>query len=230
MNMVLIGAVIFVVIAIIYKFFFSNNNGVVYAEIYELNGGNLVRLNPKASSKCQIKKEQNTQKLFIPKRFTNNQKQGIEIPSSSDYIMNYNGLRLIKLIKINENEFKLAKPSLNVDEKEYTLKYKPIERDVAFWADNETMRVNSDYKTEDGLLKKLAPFIALGLVAIVCLMMISMTLDKAGEMTSDAKEERSAMTKLIGNLIDNPGSVANAINNKDSEGIPTNVTKPPGST
>lgn len=64
MNYFLIGAIIFVVIALIYKLFFKKTAGIVFAEIYELNGGNLVRLNPKGQSKCVIKKENNTFKLF----------------------------------------------------------------------------------------------------------------------------------------------------------------------
>jgi len=230
MNIILIGAIIFVVVAVVYKVFFNKNGGTVYAEMYELNGGNLVRLNPKGNIKCSIKKQDNTPKLFLPKKYTNNEKQGIEIPKSSDYILNYPGIRLIKVIKVNENEFKLAKPQLIVSDGDYKLKFKPIERDISFWADNEQLRINHEWTTES-TWDKIRPFAIISVAAIVALIMVGLALDKVGELADDAKEDRTAMTTLIAKLMDDPGSVANNLQEKQNDNkeiLETETPTPPG--
>lgn len=154
--------------------------------------------------------------------------KGVEIPKSSDYLLNYGGIRLAKIIKINEEEFKLAKPQLLVNKDEYVLKYKPIERDISFWGDNELMRINTDYNN-DNMWDKIKPYVALGIVAVVCMIMVISTLDRVGELSNEAKQERTDMTNLISRLMDDPGSVANQLQNTQNNNtqVETNVAKPP---
>lgn len=226
MNLILIGAIVFVIIALIYKVIGKGGKEIVYTEIYEVQGDSYIRLNPKFATKALIKKVDNTYKLFLPKKYTDGVKFGIETPKYSEYIVNSKGIKLIKVVKLSQGAFKLMIPDIKIDKTNASHSFKVIDRDISFWADNELLRIHQDYNVETRW-DKVKPYVALGVVAVVCLLMIYCTLDKAGEILSDAAGESRETTSIITKFIDNPTDIANYINNKDKESVTTNATKPP---
>lgn len=226
MNILLIGAIVFVAFAVIYKFFFKKKNSVVYTEIYELNGNRLTRLNPKFPDKAKITEVNGVHELFLPKKYYSGTPFGLPVPEPQEYISNHMGVKLLKIAKVSENEFRSMNHDFEVSDEEIKSKYKVVDKDIAFWMKNQNERIDMDYKVESKW-DKIKPLLTIGVVAVICLMMIYVTLEKAGEIMDSASGERKETTNLIQKFIDNPSGVANFINNDNREGIDTNATKPP---
>ena len=226
MNIILIGAIMFVVVAVVYKLFFKKKKGVVYTEIYELAGNRLTRLNPKFPVKSFIVEKDGIHELLLPKKYYSGAPFGLPIPDPQEYISNHMGIKLAKVVKVSETEFRTMKHDFVVNDKEIASHYKVIDKDVAFWIKNQTERADIDYKTESKW-DKIKPLLAIGIVAVICLMMIYVTLEKAGEIMDSASGERKETTNLIQKFIENPAGVGNFINNKGKENVNTNATKPP---
>jgi hypothetical protein len=216
-GLALIGGVLF----FIWWFFFRDTQKInVWIEMYQLQGERLIRLNPKGNTKAYIKNDKGIHMLFLPKKY-NIDKKGVEIPKAQEYIPNFAGVPLLKVVKINEGEFKLLKHDTIVEEEEIDSQYTVLDRDISFWAQNQADRIDIDYKNES-MWDKIKPFATLVVVGFICFLMVYATIDKVNEMALEAAGERKETINLIQNFID-----AQRGSSIETQEVETDAPRPP---
>lgn len=215
-------AVVFVVAAAIYKLI-GPRGQKVYLEIYGLNKNVLIRLNPKAATLAWIKDNDGIKELYVPKKYKGDTK-GIQVPNSKDYIPNYNGVKLLKVLIRNNGEVRLLDHSMVINKEEFMSDYKVIDQDISFWQANQIRRAQETYKTES-TWDKIKPFAMLGMVMITAIIILYFTVDKVTDMAADAAGERRETVNLIQGFLDR--NKPNEESNSDQI-IETDVPAPPG--
>jgi len=228
MNSMIMYALVAMVAFFFYQAWMRFFGGTrILVERYDLIDDEVVRVNPAKCSIAMIKRVAGIDKLVLPRKWA---KKTIEPPKHSDMILNDKGKRYLKILKVNEDEFQIMKLCTKIDGKNINTTFKIIQRDVSFWATNETKRLESEHKQESKW-DKIKPLVTYAVVGMICLMMIVVSINKAGDIMNQASDVNRDTKNFLERFANDPNKYIVAgqalANGGVSEETPTDAAAPP---
>ena len=237
---VALGLAAAAIIYMVYMTYFGGKGTRVHFEWYKLIDGRHIRHKPDKKFKARNVREGTTEKLILPKNICKLPVEGLR---PEDYQQTTAGIFIVKLLQIGEDHFvpmhqkndlqkeilKSQEGSEDTNKIKYTANYVDMvtERDVAYWAENAVRDIEERHKVESKW-DKYKPFITLGLVAIVCLLLVAHTINKTSEMVDKAAEETWGQIQESKWDIQRLIKIGESMTGTDTGTVPTNATKPPG--